>query len=49
MATLIKENILAILGYGFKSLVHCHHGKKQGSMQADMVPEKKPKILHLDP
>jgi hypothetical protein len=41
-ATLRKENISL-------ELVQCHHGGNCGSDQADMVLEKKLRILHLDP
>jgi hypothetical protein len=40
-AILIKEMIKLGLVYSFRSLVHYHHGKEQGSMQADMVLERK--------
>ena len=36
------------LAYSFRGLVHYHHGRKHGSIQADMVLEE-PRILHLDP
>ena len=26
-----------------------HHGGRHGSVQADMVPEKELRVLHLDP
>ena len=32
------------LTYSFRGLVHCHHDRKQGDMQADMVL----RVLHLD-
>ena len=35
------------LAYPFRGLVYYHHGRKYGSMQADMVLEE-PRILHLD-
>jgi len=35
------------LAYSFKGSVHYHHGRKHGSMQADMVLEE-PRVLHLD-
>lgn len=31
-----------------QNLVYYHHGRKHGGMQADMVLEKEPVILHLD-
>ena len=36
------------LTYRFRGLVHCHHGRKHGGMQADMVLEKDPSVLHPD-
>jgi hypothetical protein len=45
-ATLKKYLIGAVLE--FRGLVHYHHGKKHGSLQADMVLEKEQQILHLD-
>jgi hypothetical protein len=40
-ATPVKENIDLGLAYGFRGSVHQHpHGRKHGSMQADMVLEK---------
>jgi hypothetical protein len=39
-ATLIKENIYFRLAYNFRSLVHYHHGRKHGSLLADMMLEK---------
>ena len=36
------------LAYSFRYLVHYHHGRKHGGMQADMVQEKKLRVLHLD-
>jgi hypothetical protein len=32
-----------------RGLVHYHHGKKHGRMQADMVLKKELRVLHLDP
>ena len=46
-AIVIKEIISLGLAYGFRGSVHCHHGGKHGSMQADMVLEE-PRALHLD-
>ena len=46
--TLIKENIELGLAYSFRGLVHCHHGGKHGSMQADLVLEDL-RVLYLDP
>jgi hypothetical protein len=38
--TLIKESIsLGLACIQFRGVVHCHHGRKHGSMQADMVLE----------
>jgi hypothetical protein len=33
--------------YKFRVSVHCHHGEKHGSMQADMVLVKELRVLHL--
>jgi hypothetical protein len=30
-------------------LVHYYHSRKHSSIQVDMVLEKKPRVLHLDP
>jgi hypothetical protein len=48
-AILLKEIISLELGYSFKGLAHCCHGKKHGSRQADMMLEKELRVLHLDP
>ena len=48
MATLIKDNIELGLAYSFRGLVHYHHGRKHGGMQADMVLEEELRALHLD-
>jgi hypothetical protein len=42
-ATLIKENISLGLAYSFRGLVHYHHERKHGRIQADMV-----RVLHHD-
>ena len=34
------------LAYGFRGLVHCHHGEKHGCVQADMVVEEL-RVLHI--
>jgi hypothetical protein len=50
MATLIKENINCDwLVYRFRGLVYYHHGRKHGGLPADVVLEKEPRVLHLDP
>ena len=36
------------LAYSFRGSVHYHHGRKHGSIQADMVLEKELRVLHLD-
>ena len=36
------------LSYSFRGSVHYHHGRKHGSVQADMVLEKELRVLHLD-
>jgi len=45
-ATLIKDIYLG-LAYRFSSSAHYHHGRKYGSIQADMVLEEV-RVLHLD-
>jgi hypothetical protein len=47
-AALIKANIYLGLTYRFRGSVHYHHGKKHGSIQADMVLEEELRTLHLD-
>ena len=37
------------LAYTLRGLVHDCHGRKHGSMQADMMLEKELRVLHLDP
>ena len=49
MATLIKESICLGQAHSFRGLVHYHHGKKHGVMQADMVLEKELRVLCLIP
>ena len=48
-ATLMKANVSLELAYRFRGLVHYHHSRKHGSIQADMVLEKELRVLHLDP
>lgn len=31
----------------FRGSIHCHHGGKHDSMQADVVLEKEPRVPHL--
>ena len=45
-ATPIKEDIKLELAYTLRGSVH-YHGRKHGSMQADMVLEEL-RVLHLD-
>ena len=40
MATIIKENISLGMDYSLRDLVHCYHGGKNDSTQAEMVLEK---------
>jgi hypothetical protein len=47
-AAFLKNNISLVLAYSFRGSVHYHHGRKHGSMQADMVLEKELRVLHLD-
>jgi hypothetical protein len=37
------------LAYSFRGLVHYHHGRIHGGMQADMVLERELKVLYLEP
>ena len=43
-----KDKHLLGSGLEFRSLVCCQHGRKHGSMQVDMVLERKLRVLHLD-
>jgi len=43
-----KEKYLIGSGLQFRCLVHYHHGRKQGSVQADVVLEKEMRVLHQD-
>jgi hypothetical protein len=43
-----KEKHLG-MDYGFRGLVHYHHVRKHGELKADMILEKKLRVLHLDP
>jgi hypothetical protein len=36
------------LAYSFRGSLHYHNGRKDGSVQVDIVPEKKLRVLHLD-
>jgi len=47
-ATLIKANMKLGLAPRFRGLVHYHHSRKHGSVQADMVLEEL-RVLHLIP
>jgi hypothetical protein len=44
----MKENIELGMAYSFRGLVRYHHGRKHGSIQADLVWEKEPRVLHPD-
>ena len=35
-------------GLQFRGLVHYHHGRNHGSVQADMALEKELRVLHLN-
>jgi hypothetical protein len=48
-AALRKANIYLGLACRFRGSVHCPHGRKHSSIQADMVLEEKLRVLHLDP
>jgi hypothetical protein len=45
----MKESIDLALAYSFGGLVHSHHGKKLGGMQANMVLEKELTVRHPNP
>jgi hypothetical protein len=45
--TLTKKIISLERAYSFRDSAHYHHGKKHGSVQADMVLEEL-RLLHLD-
>ena len=47
MATVVKESVSLWLPDRFRGLVHYHYGRKHGDMKADMVLEKKARVLHL--
>jgi hypothetical protein len=36
------------LAYSFRGSVHYYHGRKPGSIQADMMLEKELRVLYLD-
>ena len=44
----IHENIKLGLAYGFRGLVHYHHGGKHGNVHANFRLEEL-RVLHLDP
>ena len=46
-ATPIKESISLGLTVSVYGSVHYHHGRKHGSMQADMVLKKEKRALHF--
>jgi hypothetical protein len=46
--TLIRTTINLGLTYRFRGSVHYYHGRKHGSVQADIVL-KEPRVLHPDP
>lgn len=39
-ATLVKEGISLGLAYRFRGLDRCHHGRKYGGTQANMMQER---------
>jgi hypothetical protein len=41
--------VFVVLPYSFKGSIHYHHDGKHGRLMADMVLEKKLRVLHLDP
>lgn len=42
-----KGKYLVGLAYSSRGLVHCHYGGKCGSVKADVVLEKEPRVLHV--
>jgi hypothetical protein len=40
MVIFIKENIYWEFAYTFRGIVHYHHGREGGGMQADMLLKK---------
>jgi hypothetical protein len=48
MATLIKKTIYFELAYSFRGSVHYCHGRKHGSIRANMVLETKLRVVCLD-
>jgi hypothetical protein len=40
MAAFVKGRHFIEAGLQFRGLVHCHRGRKHGSVQADMVQER---------
>jgi len=45
----LRGKHLIVAGLQFRGSIHCHHGGKHDSMQADVVLEKEPRVPHLDP
>jgi hypothetical protein len=44
-----KEKHLIGTGLHFRGSVYYHHGRKDGSLQTDIVLEKELRVLYLDP
>jgi hypothetical protein len=45
-ATLREDNFTLGLAYKFRGSVQYHHCRKHGSIQADTVLERYPRVLH---
>lgn len=46
MVIFIKENIYWEFAYTFRGIVHYHHGRKYGSMQAEVKLEES-RVLYI--
>jgi hypothetical protein len=44
----LRESISFRFADSFIGLVHCHHGGRSGSIQANMMLKKQPEFLYLD-
>jgi hypothetical protein len=47
MATLTRKYLIGA-DLQFRGIVHCHHGRKNGGMQTDMVLARYLRVLHRD-
>ena len=46
--TRLRMKSIYFWAFSFRVLVYYHNGKEHGGMQAGMVLEKEPRVLHLD-